>query len=459
MKHAKFLTILNAFTDFDWRLCSKYIRKHHERSINELGLYSYFYKRKEQQPFEFNPKDDHLKIYKNKSYISFQNIAYRLSVILEGYLADHQLNLEASIAIKNKLLAEAYRSRGLYKEQHEIIHETLEQYSDETVIDLFQDFHRFEMYHSLFFNKYSDARINSARYLSLADLMLSRFYENINLFYKSIRINTRNVKSGSQPQKILGNSLSVNTLDFLKNLSMLAENKSNGSFNYLKKELLYNSLKINSELKAFVLIILMNHCFFQIKKTDKSINWIDNLSELYKYGLDERILLYQGKLTESTFLNIIDVYSKTNMTTNEIELFVNNWILKVNTRHGDTIKMISLASLHFSRYNYEKCLECINKANIKKDQVSLTMRMRWYFLGCVSQDENYENKDHVLNSVKAYFVRNRKSFSESIYRGSLSYIKIVEMIWKKVPNEIIRKHYESCNFMVMKYWVEFQIKK
>jgi tetratricopeptide (TPR) repeat protein len=147
-----------------------------------------------------------------------------------------------------------------------------------------------------------------------------------------------------------------------------------------------------------VYISSINYCIRQINKNKEEFN--QQLFDLYKLGLDNKILLENGILTSFSYKNIIGIALKVEAYEWALE-FLETYKYLLPSEHREDIYHFNLGRYYFSTKNYDAALQTFQEANFKETLYQLDVRQMM---------------------IRMYYERNEKRVLESYLKSSYQYL-------------------------------------
>jgi len=291
------------------------------------------------------------------SDIKLRNLQAKLSKIVESYLI--QISYEQDEFEKKKRLTQIYDARNYYAEFERNSIQLLNSLDHQTYQDTAAYYDRYQIAQAYYLN------INTSKKTSNVSLLKSAL-QNLQNFYaiEELRLgidlkNRERIFSeahGFQPNpnvQISEDNLLYSLLD--KSWKLL-ENNDDVSFFDFKNTFLKNIPQIPLKEGMNIFPVLINYAIQQLGKREEKFG--EQIFDLYKIGLANRLLFANGELSEETFFNIVTIssslkeFSYAHQFIQHYEQFLNP-IIRIDTR------TLSLGILLFKEDNFVGTIDAL----------------------------------------------------------------------------------------------------
>ena len=215
---------------------------------------------------------------------------------------------------------------------------------------------------------------------------------------------------------------------------------NNPEYFYMLKELLSKSTDFFTveELRDCY-SYLQNYCARRINQGDNS--YYKEVFEIYKFLLENEILLIDNIITHGTYKNIVGVGLKLKEF-DWVESFINKYKSNITNEFRETSFAFNLANLYYYQKEYSKALKCLSRVDFTDVIYSLdtkVMMLKIYY----EQDESTSIL-LLIDSFRKYISRN-KLIAENLciaYKNFLNYAnKLSKLI--KSDKEKLYELYEE----------------
>lgn len=457
MKSIKVIDILKTFDDSEWRACNKFFKNQSGKITREHKLYNFFEKTIKYEKGEvLAPDRIRDKTMPDLKMSAFQSVCHRLAKMIEEFMVINDILKKKNQFVFNQRLAQVYLEKGLLNQHTRLLNENLHIFHQRKSVGFFDSFFLLKTHHDFyFFDPFSPGN-KSVENLITARKHLNNFYDELQSAY-DVEFHLRKKLTNLKPDHTDTKSQTPLS-DILGLQNKLIKEGQHSTYNSLKELLLNYTEQYNEDINKASLVILVNYCINQLKREEDYTAFTTELAELYLFGLESKILLSHGKMTENTFMNIIDALSKSKLELDPIE-FINKWIHFVNTPEIENLVHLGLAMWYLAKDQSTLALSHISATNLSRNRILLQVRIKWITLACLCEDKEYLNKKDIITSNKYFFDKNKESFSKTTYHASLNFIKIADMLWHKKASSQIKEFVNNCDFLVMKYWIHKELTK
>ena len=458
MKTSKIVDLLKTFSKAEWRDCTNFLAWKYKETGLEWELFKYLKKFRNDWENEALRIETVIKqLVPNLEKRRFQEKRSRLKSKLDAFLV-YQKETNESLFQQQLILGEIYKERGLYNLYKDLQKPTKKSADNLKSNDLFTNLKLLLWHHQRYFSEAitSDNRIESLR---KANYYLDQFHQNLKFYYQLEIENLNQLFYQEVYSKSISNKSELNIL--LTELKKLISNKEVSSFEILKKDLKEQTAYYSRELQQVILLSLINACSYFIRA--KQFSYGEEALELYEFGLQTGITLYNGKLSERRFLNMVDLKSKSVNIPDSNE-FIDEWLKVTNTqpKHEKTFKNLAKAIWYFAKELYRESYEHTYFVEITLKDANISHRVRLIKIcSLYSLDNNYPLFRKELKNAKDFYTytSKKKELSPHIIEGAGNLITILEKLWNKEGYDSIKNFKEECNYIVHEFWVEKILKK
>jgi len=448
----KFLSISNTFNKKEIYSFKKYINLHYSQD-SKVHLVSEWILN-ESKPRNYKTIDEiHVAFPEKLKKQSFKNLISELGNVAEEFIAWQHWKANEKMKNTSKLISLA--ERNLDKCFLKLSKKISEKDKNES-IDIFSDYYRTI---SLFYEynfQISDSKDN---YIGLFKELISTFKTGVAKIAQTLLVEIRNRESLIESEDWANEMeffdlLYENPTDIIQimnQLLLLNNEKDNSAYieliTILKKP---ESNKLSHFLRYSILIYctVYLHGLFKTGKHER----VNELLELYEYGLSNKILTPNDSIDTRTYLNVISVFSKLSSSEKTLEL-INKYTAKVDYSDYHVIKQIAISTLDFNKGRFEKVIEELR--TLEPMGFHLKFKTRWLQLKSLLevQTEYTGVIIGLISSFKRYVISNKGSFNKPTYDGLIATIRIISMIIdKKSISEIEKSISNSTNIFEQK-WV------
>lgn len=201
------------------------------------------------------------------------------------------------------------------------------------------------------------------------------------------------------------------------------------------KDLILNNFQIFQKNKAKEMFeSLINYTLLKINKGEK--DYIKEMLDIYELGIEQGILLTDGKITPTSFRNIVGAALRIKRF-DWAEEFIQKKINLIDQKYKKNALYFNLARLYFYKQQFEKVIETVRDVEFNDNlytHVSKTMILISYY-----ELENDEALFYFAESFKIFLKRRTKT-AKSVTLGYLNDIKYIKKLAKsRYNNKILIK--------------------
>ena len=454
MPKNKLITVLSSLDADEWKQVRKYILMHTGRSSDVFRLFEYLQKRRQDWPDKWNTKQVHERNFGKINHKTFLNMMSTLSLWTDEWLI-FKSSTEANIESQLKL-HQVYTERGLYNLANKVMVKLEKEMStiDHKNIDLHN--YKRSLYHNTYYSN------NPIKYKSgttiLNKLVQSHIQMSVEheLIYLSELYNWGRLKNEDFSEKIKLLNARVNAIDIKEEsyltilLKMISLNDYD-SFNELISRL-FNEKWDTSCLSHIIVTNYLIVYVMRFWQNGELANY-KIITSLYDYALKTEVLLANGRLTDKSFHNIVSTIGGLTEDKSWSLHFIKKWGHKVNSKNPQQNISLAKAQCHFYNRDYDKMTPLLRslKFNSTGQQVRLLglQLIVWF-------EERHEHPEifiqHTQNFTK-FLQRHKTKLSPHYYSGHQNLIKCLNLLYKKKPQSVTSKFYNSCDNLIYRKYI------
>lgn len=453
MYNSKLFNILSSFDDVLWKECKSTLKDKFRPESNEWLLFTEIYKRKKNLNHPRLSKDTlTLRFCGEGKSSAFKSLANRLLKAIEEVIVVNQFVKDEDDWSRKWHLLKFYKNKGLVKAFSSEARQMLKSLQSINNYDIDKDLKKFQLEKELLYSNISQG--GKTPIFPSARQSLESFYAHSSLFLELEELNLKSLNKTEIVAHISDNSDHLEL--FLSNVKKMNHRKDEEAYLVVKETLLENYNNFDSVLAHTSLIYLINYCFPKIRagEEDKQVE----LFSLFDFGLSSKVLLSNGKLMESTYLNIIEYKAKYRPHENH-DWFIEKWLPQTETLYPDTLDLLSRALIYFAKDKHDNVLKLISDHDYRRNEIHLGFRFKWMEL-CSSYSAGFTDRllDKLLDNSKRYFYRKRTKVNEQVFKSSLNLVTLIEMLCTNVPVKEIETYFAE-NALIMRIWAETEINK
>ena len=455
MQGKKLFSILGTFDETEWRACNKFLKFCSKKGARTITIFNYIYRNRDILYSE-TPEIDRIqkKTCPEISRKSFLNRLSELSKDVDSFLVFSQMRKDESSYEYKKTLAQIYKQKGLYPMFENSVNALISELENDRRLDLFRSHRLHELYHSYYFSDLHGKKRKDPDVLNNSIHYCGQFAQNLMSYYETENFNAQRIRPSSTIHR---STMDNRLVDVLENYDRLTRLRDQDSFSSLRNFLFSSHERLSGELAQTILISLLNHCIYKTKLGDLEV--VEDMAALNLFGLENELLLEYKRLTETRFLNIVDVISKSTLEVDRTE-FLAKWSAYVKTSDRESLENMANAMWFFAKEEYGKTLQHLNYFTTNLTSLNNSLRARWMQIcSLCSLYPFHEAKEESINSAISYFRRHRESLDVPTFEGSLNLIKIVRLIWEDYPIKHIESAMVDSKFLIFKYWIRKELVK
>lgn len=408
------------------------------------------------------------------SDIKLRKLMAEMTRIVEDFLINSELQNTAFQ--KKMLLSKIYGQRNLYTLFERETQQLLE-HLDQLNTQESSSFHdRYQLLQQLFFHP--DTGKHNANIMGIKPVM-----DNFDAYYVLEKLHLANEMRARE--KVLNKRYDIKLLEevihtfqdasltkqnplyhaYLQMLQ-LHEEEGQSAFTVLKSYLLDESYALSKKARLNMLIQLLNFSIRQINESNSK--FLQQNFELYKIGLQQKLLIDQNRITDSTFSNIVASGIR-NQAFEWVSQFILDYehLLEENLRPN--VKTLCLGLLHYHQKNYERTINLISNFGFTNHFYQLrakTLVLRAIFEKYLSDESFYPLFISQSQSFEKYLRRN-KTIGDYKIEAHLAFIRLLrqlvkaktKMKWNKTTQAKLTRQIIAIHNLAHKNWLLAKVEK
>ena len=252
----------------------------------------------------------------------------------------------------------------------------------------------------------------------------------------------------------------VKTKDFLNHpaiamyyYSFMAqtEEEDESYFLNLKHEIIeHGHLLPKSEIRDIFLLAL-NYCIVKINAG--ITHYFREAFELYRQGLEQKLLFNEGILSRYTFINVV-----TNATRIKefdwVETFIQDYKKYLENKYRDNIVSYSLGKLHFEKKAYDKAMTLFSQ--VEYDDILMNLNAKVMQIQMFYEQDELDVLESFLESTRTYLLRKKViAYHRSTFKNFLRFTKKLLKIspFSMAQRNKLQKEMEETNPLKEKEWL------
>ena len=258
----------------------------------------------------------------------------------------------------------------------------------------------------------------------------------------------------------------VETKDFLKipaiaiyyySYKAITEQDNESYFRHLRNEITENGHLFPKAENRDIFLLAINFCIRRIN--EGKVEYIRESFELYKRGLEQKILFDEGVLSRHTFTNAATngaMLKEFEWTEN----FINEYKHYLEDHYRDNNVHYSLARLHFEKKDYDTSMKLFSQ--MEYDDIFMNLNAKVMQLKMLYEQDELDVLESLLESLRNYLVRKKvigyhKANYKNIIRLSKKMLKVNP--YSQVQKTKLLKEIEEANPLTERKWLLKQMEK
>ncbi len=257
----------------------------------------------------------------------------------------------------------------------------------------------------------------------------------------------------------------VETKNFLKipaiaiyyySYKAITEQEDETYFRHLRHEIIENGHFFPKSEIRDIYLLAINYCIRRINEGKDE--YIRESFELYRTGLEQKILLDEGILSRHTFTNVV-----TNGTMLKefewTENFITEYKSYLENQYRDNNVHYSLARLHFEKGDYETSMKLFSQ--MEYDDIFMNLNAKVMQFKMFYEQEELDVLESLLESMRNYLVRKKViGYHKSNYKNIIRFTKKLLKInpYSQVQRGKLLNEIEEANPLTERKWLLKQLK-
>lgn len=235
----------------------------------------------------------------------------------------------------------------------------------------------------------------------------------------------------------------------------LKERNSESHFQQLKEALLrYEDHFPESEIRDIYLLAI-NYC---IGRMNAGVpEYVRETFELYRRGLEKKILLQDGFVSRFTFRNVV-----TNGTLLEefdwTEHFIRDFQQYLEDQYRESIVHYSMAKLYFEKKDYGQAMPLLHQ--VEYDDILMTLNARTMLMKMYYELDEFNALDSLLESMRMYMRRKKViGYHKANFKNIIHLTKKLANVnpYEQKHTKQLQAEIESANPLTEKKWLLAQL--
>jgi len=378
-----------------------------------------------------------------------------LSIHLKDYLIQQKI-LESKFE-KDFLWLQILEERGL-AHQNYLQLEKLKK-GGEGIQNIWASNEQLKVYHYEFFRNDFQKHTPHIDNLQKGIEYLEEFYRSIKLKFAAEIINRKSLlpEQNHNPdldifvpdlEKINFEQLSENSELYIALIQFLKK-RNLKSYQRLEKFLAINHTKLHQDEKLTTIIYMLNYLAGEIKGGNSKM--MNNVFELYSFGLENKILIHNGKIDALPFNNIVTVACFLKKY-DWAKRFVEDYKIFVKDNIRNEVSSLSLLMILFKEEKFKKVSPIFTE--IKFTNVISKITGTIFHLASLYELGDYDNLYTPLDTFISY-LNNNKMVGKNNKEAALNFARILKyFIRQRLSKSQIENEIDTRNLIFFRNWLK-----
>lgn len=453
MQSTKLITLLRTLNDDELKSFSKYLSTLYGKHKASMTLFQHV---KKFSSVNYDHKRlDKLyiqeKVLKVKNERRVSNEASQLYEWLNEFLVWNRIKKSDDKIRYQQLLLQEYRERGIEKFVDKTL-STIQEELKETIKQPSDYLYEIEMYHQAYFVRLNEKKDNNNLLFNTGLHRIMEGFKIYQLKYACEALMRRNILDAQFSEmefiKVDIQSKLGQAYELLYRM-LLDENVA--SFLKVKTFFETNFEGISNQDQRFIMGSMLNWGAKYIRKGKMDLNEV--VLKVYLFGLDNKILLEGGFITDMMFTNIVGLA----ITIKDFELarkVVSDYGHYLSPNDKEVIRLVN-AQIYLGEGALKEARKLLE---YKYEDVLQEMKNRTMHLCCLYLlEEDFELIDNKCKSF-SQFIKRRAGFNKDYEDSVKNFIHILRKLMnKKESCAIIKEEINNCNPIIFKTWLLEQL--
>ena len=465
MKENKFLKLIKTLDKQERKAFHKYLHGLYGKQEKMLRLFNYFHDSiKKDKKVELLNEDflQNQLFDKKQSGKVIGNLFADLYKYLAEFLRWQKINADADNYEKDKLQIAIFKERGLDDWFYTKV-EKVKSNVKKCPLDIWHYLKLMELNHIAYFKISTNKLETNAIYLKNALYALDNFFISAKLNYEcELRNKAQNLAFQAvenwlletileeYPEKVEANDYGL----VYKHIRDLLKNENDEHYQKIKAIFINKRSSYSKVNQLIILIILQNYLIRKIRSN--SLPYPQEILDLYKIGLTEKILFFDNEIGSTTFFNILNIACRVG----EIgwaEIFCNDYAIFLNKSHQIEAFKLAKGMIAFEKGAYNQVL--IHFRDLTFKNVFYSTKARAFILKSLIELD--EDKSLIAAECLSFnqFLRRNQILSEHILIAFTNFVSIIKMmhINKNTTKTQLHSFLKTNQLLVYRQWIETKI--
>lgn len=465
MVNSKLVQLLKSFNPEEIEWLNKWIMSKvacPSLEIRQLVLYVLSKKRYTQRTLD--KKKAYKYIYKEQEYddLKLRHLMNRTVQVLEKFV--HFLNDKNNSYKQQISLLGYYQARKMGKYANQELRKLNKRLEKEIQQDEHFFFKKYEIEQHVFQQKVKGTRSEKTNLQEIFDYQLIAFIANT-LKYACTALTHQRLYKKEYDIHLLEQILikAENYLDipviqiYYHAYQSLRFPEEDSHFAKLKQIILEHGRVLSEEELKNIVVVAVNFCVKNFNSGKLEYN--KELLDLFKYALEESILLEQNEISRFTYNNIITAALR-EQELDWIRNFIRNYSKYLSNVYQAPYAQFAQARLAFAEQNYDQCLQLLASADV--EDVFIIMSIKMIQIKVFYEQAEIDLLEASLQSFRKYL--SRKTKLTYVQTNYLNNVKIVEKLIQlplldNVQKEKLRAEIKVTKPLTEAAWLLEQLKE
>ncbi len=236
---------------------------------------------------------------------------------------------------------------------------------------------------------------------------------------------------------------------------MLTEHNNSEHFEALERLISQQHQYFPEEEKMGIYLHAINYCIRKMNLGEQA--YIRKAFELYRQGLEEKILIPDNTIDPYLFRNVAAIGLRLKEF-DWVEYFIHNYRNYLQEDYRENFFQFNLARLHFERKNYDAAMQLL--ARVDFDDVLVQLNAKMMLLKIYYELDEVDALESLLESMRAYLNRKEVTgYYRSNYQNIIRYTRKLVRInpYDKAPKEKLRQEIQQINPLTEREWLLRQL--
>ena len=462
MQKAKLLVLLKSLNKEEFRRFYKFVKSPwFNTNPGVVQLYEYL---RPHYPAFTSPKLTKelafRQIFPGEPYLDtrMRTLISLLSKLVDEFLVE--LEFQRDPALKKNILVEAVSKRELYPHFTQLINDLLKQLENQPQRDMDYYHAKMRWHQELFFHPQTSKYSLEHHHLQETVINLDQFYLLAKLRFALEIANRKKILAVDFDNFMLSEILEkISTPDLVKSnpvvglyvaiLNLHEKGRNDELLAHVKQQLEeYAPLLSRSQIQV-ILTNLINHTI-QIYNTGAQ-EYLNHQFELYQFGIDNDLVVEEGKISEAAYTNIVVIGSILKKF-EWVQMFIEAYTAYLDPAISEQAQQLGEAYLHYHQGDYDTTIRKLMDVPFVEVTYGFRARgllLRTYFECMLLDRDYYELLSSHFASFRKYLRRN-PTIGE---QRKLAYTNLISLS-QKLATILIEKFADQHSLLKLKEKVE-----